>query len=50
VDCPNLWGYVRDLYQYPGVAGTVDLDRIKELYYRSHGRINLARIVPRARS
>ena len=30
VDYPNLWGYLRDLYQYPGVAETVDLDHIKQ--------------------
>ncbi len=47
VDYPNLWGYVRDLYQYPGVAETVDLDHIKEHYYRSHESINPTRIVPR---
>ena len=23
VDYPNLWGYLRDLYQVPGVADTV---------------------------
>jgi putative glutathione S-transferase len=28
VDFPNLSGYLRDLYQTPGVAGTVDLDQI----------------------
>jgi glutathionyl-hydroquinone reductase len=22
VDYPNLWGYTRELYQHPGVAGT----------------------------
>lgn len=25
VDYPNLWGYTRDLYQHPGIAGTVDI-------------------------
>jgi glutathionyl-hydroquinone reductase len=47
VDYPNLWGYVRDLYQYPGVAGTVDLGYIKEHYYGSHESINPTRIVPK---
>jgi putative glutathione S-transferase len=47
VDYPNLWGYVRDLYQVPGVAGTVDFDHIKRHYFMSHPTINPNRIVPR---
>ena len=47
VDYPNLWGYVRDLYQCPGVAETVDLAHIKEHYYRSHESVNPTRIVPK---
>jgi hypothetical protein len=47
VDYPNVWGYLRDLYQYPGVAGTVDLGHIKEHYYSSHESINPTRIVPK---
>jgi putative glutathione S-transferase len=46
VDYPNLWGYTRDLYQTPGVAGTVNLDHIKGHYYRSHATINPTGIVP----
>jgi putative glutathione S-transferase len=45
-DYPNLSGYVRDLYQQPGVAGTVDLQHIKSHYYASHDTINPTRIVP----
>ncbi len=45
-DYPNLSGYLRDLYQTPGVAGTVDFDHIKRHYYRTHGDINPTRIVP----
>jgi putative glutathione S-transferase len=45
VDYPNLWGYLRELYQYPGVAETVDIGHIKEHYYRSHESINPTRIV-----
>ena len=45
-DCPNLWGYTRELYQIPGVAATVDMRQIKEHYYRSHTRINPTGIVP----
>ena len=46
VDYPNLWPYVRDLYQVPGVAGTVHMDHIKSHYYMSHETINPTRIVP----
>ena len=46
VDYPNLWGYVRDLYQMPGVAATVHMDHITRHYYFSHDSINPSRIVP----
>jgi putative glutathione S-transferase len=46
VDYPNLWGYLRDLYQIPGVAATVDFDHIKRHYYGTHDDINPTRIVP----
>jgi putative glutathione S-transferase len=46
VDYPNLWGYLRDLYQTPGVAGTVDMGHIKGHYYESHPTINPTGIVP----
>ncbi len=45
-DFPNLWGFTRELYQWPGVAATIDLRHIKDHYYRSHGMINPTRIVP----
>jgi len=45
-DYPNLWGYLRDLFQMPGVKDTVDIDHIKQHYYYSHERINPTRIVP----
>jgi len=47
VDYPNLWGYLKDLYQQPGVAETVDFGHIKRHYYRSHESINPTRIVPK---
>lgn len=47
VDYPNIWGYVRDLYQVPGVAETVNMDHIKSHYYGSHDTINPTLIVPR---
>jgi putative glutathione S-transferase len=46
VDYPNLWGYLRDLYQQPGIADTVKLEHIKQHYYGSHDSINPTRIVP----
>jgi putative glutathione S-transferase len=46
VDYPNLFGYLKDLYQYPGIADTVDFDHIKRHYYMTHDDINPARIVP----
>jgi putative glutathione S-transferase len=46
VDYPNLWGYLRDLYQIDGVAATVNFDHIKRHYYATHDDINPTRIVP----
>ena len=46
IDYPNIWGYVRELYQMPGIAHTVSLDHIKRHYYGSHETINPTRIVP----
>ncbi|PNU19257.1 glutathione-dependent reductase [Geothermobacter hydrogeniphilus] len=46
-DYPNLSGYLRDLYQVPGVAETVDFDQIKTHYYASHPAINPTGIVPK---
>lgn len=46
VDYPNLWDYVRGLYQVPGVRETVDFGHIKRHYYMSHTSINPNRIVP----
>lgn len=45
-DYPHLAGYVRELYQWPGVAETVNLKHIKEHYYRSHDTINPTGVVP----
>jgi putative glutathione S-transferase len=46
VDYQNLWGFARELYQYPGVAGTVNFTHIKRHYYQSHLTINPTGIVP----
>jgi putative glutathione S-transferase len=46
IDYPNLWGFVRDIYQLPGIASTVHIDFIKRHYYGSHANLNPTRIVP----
>ncbi|MCH1411957.1 MAG: glutathione S-transferase C-terminal domain-containing protein, partial [Rhodobacteraceae bacterium] len=45
-DYPNLSDYVRDLYQVPGVAATVNIEHIKKHYYGSHETINPTRVIP----
>lgn len=45
-DYPALGGYMRDLYQLPGIAETVKIDQIKRHYYYTHDDINPTRIVP----
>ncbi len=47
-DMPNLFSYTRELFQWPGVAGTVDFDHIRRHYFHSHDMINPTRIVPTA--
>lgn len=46
-DYPNLTNYLRELYQMPGIAETIDLDYCKRHYYYSHTSINPTQIVPR---
>ncbi|UTV28409.1 glutathione S-transferase family protein [Photobacterium atrarenae] len=46
-DYPHLQGYLKELYQYPGVAETVNFDHIKRHYYFSHAMINPTGIVPK---
>ncbi|WP_395332489.1 glutathione S-transferase family protein [Novosphingobium sp. BL-8H] len=45
-DYPALRGFLRDIYQTPGVAGTVNFQHIKGHYYQSHRTINPTGIVP----
>ena len=45
-DFPNLWAYLRDLYQWPGVAETVNIEHIVRHYHYSHNTINPYRIIP----
>jgi len=46
IDYPALWAHARELYQWPGVAGTVHFDHITRHYHYSHVSINPHRIVP----
>jgi len=45
-DYPNLWGYTRDLYQWPGVKETCNFEHAQRHYYESHETVNPTRIVP----
>lgn len=45
-DYPNLSGYLRDLYQVPLVAPTVNMAHIVRHYHYSHDTINPHRIIP----
>ena len=45
-DYPNLSNYLRELYQVPGVAETVNMLHIKHHYYGSHKTVNPTGIVP----
>jgi len=47
VDYPHLFNYLLELYQWPGIAETVDFDHIKQHYYYSHPELNPTRIVPK---
>ena len=44
-DYPNLANYLRELYQVPGIAGTLDIDLIKQGYYAMR-HVNPTGIVP----
>ncbi|MBE9011815.1 glutathione S-transferase family protein [Pseudanabaenaceae cyanobacterium LEGE 13415] len=46
VDYPNLWNYLKELYQHPQIKPTCNLDHIKRHYYMSQTQINPTRIVP----
>ncbi|SPJ30066.1 glutathione S-transferase family protein [Falsiruegeria mediterranea] len=46
IDYPNLWAYTRELFQWPGVAETVNMEHIVRHYHYSHDSVNPHRIVP----
>jgi putative glutathione S-transferase len=45
-DYPALFGYLRDIYQMPGIADICSFDHIKRHYFTSHPQINPNRIIP----
>lgn len=47
MDYEHIWDYVKCLYQYPGVAQTVNMDQIKRHYYFSHTMINPTQVIPK---
>lgn len=47
LDYPNLWNYLKDLYQHPEFKATCNLDYTKRAYYMSMTEINPNRIVPK---
>src|SRR3990172_2816805 len=46
IDYPNLFGYLKNLYQHEGISDTVNFYHIKRHYYMTHADINPTRIVP----
>jgi len=46
VEYPNIYGFVRDIYQLPGIKETVNMWEIKHHYFESHLWINPRGIVP----
>ncbi|MHC8338630.1 glutathione S-transferase family protein [Pseudomonas sp. HLT2-19-2] len=46
-DYPNLSNWLREIYQWPGIAETVDFEHIKHHYYASHKTINPTGVVPK---
>lgn len=45
-DYPNISGWMREIYQMPGVADTIKMDHIKSHYYCSHQLVNPNGIIP----
>ncbi len=44
-DYRNLSGFLRDIYQMPGIAETVNLPHIRHHYYCSHKTINPSGVI-----
>ena len=46
-DYPNLSNWLRELYQWPSIAETVNFTHIKSHYYASHATINPTGVIPK---
>lgn len=46
IDYPNLYGWLRDVYQSFGIKETVSISHVKNHYFRSHPFINPSGIIP----
>jgi len=44
---PNIFNYIKDIYQLPGVARSVNMKHIKMHYYTAHPDLNKYAIIPR---
>ncbi|MEA7604833.1 hypothetical protein ONJ17_27785, partial [Salmonella enterica subsp. enterica serovar Agona] len=42
-DYLNLYGFLRDIYQIPGIAETVNMDHIRHHYFQFDGQLVQAR-------
>lgn len=47
IDYPNIYNFVLELYQVPGIENTIDFDYIKRHYYFSHTSVNPTQIIPK---
>ncbi|MDH5518408.1 MAG: glutathione S-transferase family protein [Gammaproteobacteria bacterium] len=47
IDYDNLSNFMRELYQMPGIADTIDIDYCKRHYYVSHTSVNPTQIIPK---
>ena len=45
-EMPNVYGYLRELFQTPGFGDTTDFTEIKQHYYIVHREVNPTQIVP----
>ncbi|GMH44725.1 hypothetical protein BSKO_12677 [Bryopsis sp. KO-2023] len=46
-ECPNLREYVKDVYQTPGIAESVNMAHVKMHYYTTHQKLNWYAIIPK---
>jgi putative glutathione S-transferase len=47
ITTPSILNYLREVYQMPGVKGTVNMEQIKAHYYCSHPILNHYSVIPR---